>query len=156
MAEPTYTRADLRAEAARQHFELTRDPDHMGVGESMGTEAVPSTNPTHTWEQLLPHDADDGKAYSTATGAVHDLISRAVNLSTWAVEMGVDGLKPSETAFTVSSGEQPIGRIHLAFGPGMSHEMRSGLIASISHAVDAHLRSASSGASLSTHGPGRA
>jgi hypothetical protein len=102
------------------------------------------------------YDADDGKAYSTATDAVHDLISGAVNLSTWAVEMGVDGLKPSETAFTVSSGEQPIGRIHLAFGPGMSQEMWSGLIASISHAVDAHLRSASSGASLSSHGPGRA
>ncbi|MFE9679344.1 hypothetical protein ACFYO5_35400 [Streptomyces sp. NPDC006259] len=155
MAETPYTRADLHAEAARQHFELIRDPDHMGVGESMGTEAVPSTR-THTWEQLLPYDADDGSAFSTATDAVHDLITGAANVSAWAVEMGVDGLKPSDTAFTISSGEQPIGRIHLAFGPGMSHEMRSGLIASISHAVDAHLRSASSGASLSSHRPGRA
>ncbi|MGW1496596.1 hypothetical protein [Streptomyces sp. NPDC002402] len=156
MAEPPYTPADLRTEAARQHFELTRDPDHMGVGESMGTEAVPSTNRTHTWEQLLPYDADDGNAYSTATDAVYDLISGSVNLSAWAVEMGGDGLEPSETAFSISSGEQPIGRIHLAFGPGMSHEMRSDLIASISRAVDAHLRSASCVASLSSHGPGRA
>lgn len=153
MPEPVYAPADLRAEAARQHFELTQDPDHMSVGESMGTETVPSTNRTRTWEQLLPDDADDGEAYRTATDAVHDLISGAANLSAWAVELGVDGLKPSETAFTISSGEQPIGRIHLAFGPGMSHEMRTGLIEGISHALDAHLRSASNGASLSSHGP---
>lgn len=146
MVEPPYTSADLHTEAARQHFELTQDPDHMGVGESMGTEAVPSTNRTLTWEQLLPYDADDGGAYSTATDAIHDLINEAANLSSWAVELGADGLKPSETAITMSGDEQPVARIHLAFGPGISHEMQSGLIASINEAAHTYVRSARSGA----------
>ncbi|MFE2639517.1 hypothetical protein ACFXKF_32945 [Streptomyces scopuliridis] len=146
MVDIPYTPADLRAEAARQHFELTQDPDHMGVGESMGTEAVPSTDRTRTWEQLLPYDADDGRAYSTATDAIYDLIGEAANLSSWAVELGADGLEPSETAITVGGAEQPVARIHLAFESGVSHEMRSGLIASINEAVHAHIRSARSGA----------
>lgn len=146
MVELPYTPADLHAEAARQHFELTQDPDHMCVGESMGTETVPSTDRTRTWQQLLPYEADDGRAYSTATDAIHDLISEAANLSSWAVELGADGLKPSETAITMGGDEQPVARIHLAFESGVSREMRSALIASINEAVHSHIRSVRSDA----------
>ncbi|MET8605567.1 hypothetical protein ABZV92_18695 [Streptomyces rubiginosohelvolus] len=127
----SYTTADLRAEAANQHYNLTCDPDHMGVGESMSTTTIPSTGQTLTWGQLLPADTEDGEAYGAAVDDVHRLIDEAANVSAWAVEIGADGLRPSRTAITLSGVEQPLARVHFAFAPDMTPEMQSDLITSV-------------------------
>lgn len=127
----SYTPADLRAEAANQHYNLSCDPDHMGVGEAMDTETIPSTGQTLTWRQLLPADADDGEAYGAAVDEIHGLIDGAANVSSWAVDIGADGLRPSRTAITLGGAEQPLARVHFAFALDMAPEMQSDLITSV-------------------------
>ncbi|MFD8866056.1 hypothetical protein ACFV1F_17055 [Streptomyces sp. NPDC059590] len=129
MSQP-YTDDDLRAEAARQHAFLTQDPDFVGIGEGMEDGPVHSTStdtdPARTWEELLPYEADGGKAYNTAQRAIHDLISGAADVSEWAINLGADQLEPEDHAITLDGDGKPLVRLHLAFHPDMDDAARQG------------------------------
>ncbi|CAM5391491.1 hypothetical protein STENM36S_06329 [Streptomyces tendae] len=146
MTDHPYTDDDLRAEAARQHATLTEDPDFMGVGEQMEDGWVPSVETTEdgsgrTWKQLLvvedeTGDDEDYAAFGEAQRKIHALINGAADVSAWAVNLGADGLEPStEHAITLNAG-RPIARIHFAFEPGMSEEMRTLLVEGIGDAIN--------------------
>lgn len=101
MSQPKrpYTDADLRAEAARQHHALTSTVDEMFVGEDMERSWVPSVETTEdgsgrTWADLLNPEGDDTAENRAAQESVHHLITRAANVSEWAVALGVAGLTP--------------------------------------------------------------
>jgi hypothetical protein len=155
MTERPYTDEDLRAEAARQHATLLEDPDFMGVGEMMQDSEVASLAPQHaaedidgqpndadgaTWNQLLPPEADNCEAYDLAQNQIYDLIQSAADVSEWAVNLGADGLEPSnEHVITIDGSGKPIARIHFAFEPGMDDDMRTALVQGIGQVIDAHL-----------------
>ncbi|MGW4493814.1 hypothetical protein [Streptomyces sp. NPDC004376] len=146
-SERPYTDDDLRTEAARQHATLTEDPDFTGVGEAMEDSYVESTvideDPDFqpegsTWGELLPYNHDDGAAYNQVQRAIHRLISRAADVSQWAVNLGADGLEPEEHSITLGAGK-PIARIHFAFEPDMPEGMRTALVEGIGQAIADHL-----------------
>jgi len=134
-----YTDEDLRVEAASQHHALTEDPDYMGIGEAMDDDTVASTETSgggKTWGQLLP----DGNDFDAARDAISRLISKAADVSEWAINLGADGLEPSnDHVITLDGDGKPIARIHFAFEPGMPEEMRTALVQGIGQAIDAHL-----------------
>ncbi|MFI8853643.1 hypothetical protein ACIGW3_26105 [Streptomyces sp. NPDC053499] len=126
MTETPYTDEDLRAEAARQHVALTKDPDFMGVGEQMDGRPIPSTivglapesgepsEMSRRWHQL---DEDD---FDAAQRKIHKLISSAADVSAWAVDLGADGLEPEDHTITLDGDDTPLIRVHLAFRSDMS------------------------------------
>ena len=112
-----YTDADLRAEAAAQHANLLRDPDFMGIGERMEGEAIPS-RPDDDWDDL------DREDFDAAQRAIDDLLTRAADLSDWAVNLGADGLHADGRHLTLGPDDAPIVRVHLAFHPDLPQEAR--------------------------------
>ncbi len=135
----TDTDTDLRAEAARQHATLAEDPDFMGVGEMMdgrhvhyeADEAAGCLMPppgTPRWDEL------DEDTFEAAQRSIHDLINGAADVSEWAVELGADGLEPSEQQLTLGRGEPRV-RIHFAFAPDMSETDRRDFVAEIAAAT---------------------
>lgn len=134
MSTRPYTTADLRAEAARQHHTATRDYDLTMVGEEMADEVIPSTADDGLgggrWRDLT---FDDER---TARRAVDALRESAADVSAWAINLGADGLEPSdEHAITVNGDGTPIARVHFAFEPDMTAEMRSALVEGIGNAL---------------------
>jgi hypothetical protein len=146
MTDPTttpYTDEDLRTEAARQHATLTEDPDFMGVGEQMQDTEIESLLPPEEadgaegphWDELLDQDQ-----FGEAQQKIHDLINGAADVSEWAINLGADGLQPSDDhVITLDGDGKPIARIHFAFEPGMPEEMRTALVQGIGQAIDAQL-----------------
>jgi hypothetical protein len=141
-ADRPYTDEDLRTEAARQHALSAEDPDFMGIGERMeGAEIESHTPPAEAdgaegmhWDDLAPHD------FNAAQRSIDDLLTSAADVSEWAINLGADGLEPSdEHLITLGADDKPIARIHFAFEPGMPDEMRTGLVEGIGQAIDAHL-----------------
>lgn len=142
MNDRPYTDEDLRAEAARQHYIATEDPDFMGIGEQMDDRYVryEVVDPEHgdlmppagtpRWDEL-----DEGQ-FEEAQRQIHDLITGAADVSSWAVDLGADGLEPSERSITLGGTEQPTARIHFAFGPGMPDELRTALVEGLAEAID--------------------
>lgn len=133
MNKRIYTDNDLRAEAARQHAELTQDPDFMGIGEQMEGKIIPSTFPgesatretlaaSKSWNQL---DEDE---YDHARKEIHDLITGAADLSRWAVDMGADGLEPDQHVIITEAGKI---RIYFALAPDLPDEPRAAFLSSI-------------------------
>ena len=121
MTDHPYTEDDLRTEAASQHAALLRDPDFMGIGEQMQDE---------TWRSLSEDD------FEAAQRAIDDLLTNAADVSEWALNLGADGLQPSdEHAITLDGNGKPIARIHFAFEPGMPDEMRTALVQGIGEAI---------------------
>ncbi|MFG2826065.1 hypothetical protein ACGFWI_01055 [Streptomyces sp. NPDC048434] len=128
MSEYPYTTADLHAEAARQHATLAEDPDFVGVGERMQWTPIPSRPDDH-WDDL--NEAD----FETAQRAIDDLLTKAADLSDWAITLGADGLQPDEHVLSVGAGEQTIARIHFAFEPDMDDDMRAALVEGLGQAI---------------------
>ncbi|WP_030319662.1 hypothetical protein [Streptomyces flavochromogenes] len=130
-----YTDDDLRAEAARQHAALIEDPDFVGVGEQMADTEIDSLLPPAEadgaqgpcWDDALDEDQFD-----EAQRAVHDLINGAADVSEWAVNLGADGLEPSDQQLHI--GDSRV-RIHFAFAPDMSEVDRRDFVALIASAV---------------------
>lgn len=145
MTDRPYTDEDLRTEAAHQHYTATTDPDFVGIGEQMDGSRIESTvtdpdAPAHTvaggrtWDMLAPDD------YDAAMRSIDNLLGNAADTSTWAVNLGADGLEPSnEHVITIDGGDKPIARIHFAFEPGMDDDMRTALVEGIGQVIDAHL-----------------
>lgn len=145
MTERPYTDDDLRAEAARQLALSTDDPDFMGIGERMDGTPIPSTvrdlepetgeplEISRAWSQLAPEDFD------TAQRAIDDLLTKAADVSEWAVNLGADGLEPD--AHTLQLGEDPGDgnrprvRMHFAFHPDMPDADRDHFVMALSKVV---------------------
>lgn len=125
MTDRPYTDDDLRTEAAAQHYTATTDPDFMGIGEQMDDE---------TWRNLNEDDFD------TAVRAVDKLLGSAADVSRWAIDLGADGLEPSdEHVISLGADDEPIARIHFAFEPGMPDDMRTALVEGIGAALQKYL-----------------
>ncbi|MER7047756.1 hypothetical protein [Streptomyces jumonjinensis] len=145
-ARPPYTDADLRAEAARQHAELAKDPYFMEVGEMMQSAPVAHTVDTSTpvsWRDLLRGTGGD-RQYSEAQGCIHDLICTAADTSAWAIALGIDGLEPEEHTLTVgydpgNGVDTPRVRLHFAFHPDLDHDARTRFVMELSRRVLANL-----------------
>ena len=140
MGNRPYTDDDLRAEAAAQHYTATTDPDFMGIGEQMEDSIVASTEDGDTgltWHELLvPEGGGSYEAYGEAQRAIDDLLGNAADVSRWAIDLGADGLEPSdEHVISLGADDKPIARIHFAFEPGMPDEMRTALVEGIGEAI---------------------
>lgn len=133
-----YTDEDVRVEAARQHHELTTDPDFMGVGESMEGSNVPSSEDAgtaRTWDDVLRENADDYEQYDAVQRQIHDLINGAADVSGWAVNLGADGLEPEDHAISVAGDDTPLVRMHFAFHPDMPDGARQNFVMQLSRAA---------------------
>jgi hypothetical protein len=110
MTDQKPTEADLRAAVARLHAGAANDADDR-------------IRPTvqRLWGAQLDVDQVD-EACDEMTG----LLDRTANLSRWAVDLGVDGLKPVEEHVDIAGA-----RIHFAFDPGVPEEMRASVIAAV-------------------------
>jgi len=141
-----YTDDDLRTEAARQHYVATIDPDFMGIGEQMDGRFISSsvddpdpeqgTEPVtgRTWDSLNPEE------FGKAQRAIDELLGKAADVSTWAIDLGADDLEPSdEHVITIQGNGRPIARIHFAYEPGMPDDMRTSLVEGIGAAIAQHL-----------------
>jgi hypothetical protein len=133
-----YTDDDLRAEAARQHYTATTDPDFMGIGEQMDGSPIESTcfdaagerhEPGLTWDQL------DGQQFGEVQRAIDDLLGKAADVSDWAVNLGADGLEPSPHEVTFDNADGAFVRLHLAFHPSMPEHDRQRFHAGIKQAL---------------------
>ena len=124
MPDQPYTDEDLRAEAARQHANLTQDPDFMGIGERMDDEL---------WQSLTQD------AFDVAQSSICDLITSAANLSEWAVNLGADGLEPDghtiQLGVDPDNGDKPQIRMHFAFAPDMEQADRDQFVLELSKVV---------------------
>ncbi|MFC8423986.1 hypothetical protein ACFUN7_24425 [Streptomyces sp. NPDC057236] len=145
-----YTDDDLRAEAARQHANLTEDPDYVGVGKQMEDAWVPSVETTEDgsarkWGELLDPEQDGTAAYDEAQRKIHDLINGAADTSEWAINLGADSLQPDSHQLTWSAGEQPIVRVHFAFHERMHPEARDYLVTAVGEALQAEMERAAAG-----------
>lgn len=140
MPDLLYNDDDLRHEASRQYALLVEDPDFMGVGEMMQDSEVESLLPPEEadgaegahWDDILDEDQFD-----EAQRKIQNLISDAADVSRWAIDLGADGLEPSNDNITVNGDEKPIVRMQFAFEPSMSEEVRIMFITGIGAALDA-------------------
>ncbi|MFI0268607.1 hypothetical protein [Streptomyces luteogriseus] len=144
MSDRPYTDDDLRAEAARQHAALTEDPDFMGVGEQMEDAPVDHTDDGETsltWGELLvPQGAGASyEAFDEARRKIHALINGAADVSQWAVNLGADGLEPTEHVVQLGvdpgDGDRPRVRMHFAFHPDMPDADRDYFVMGLSKVV---------------------
>lgn len=130
MTDRPYTDEDLRTEAAREIKYTLDNIDTDGLLESSPHELGDGSR----WEQLSEED------WREALRQVDDLVEGAADVSEWAVNLGADGLEPSdEHLITVNGDDKPIIRILFAFEPGMPEEMRTAFVQGIGQAIDAHL-----------------
>jgi len=143
MSDRPYTDDDLRAEAARQHYTATTDPDFMGIGEQMDSSPIESTcfdaagerhEPGLTWDQL------DGQQFGAAQRAIDDLLGKAADVSEWAINLGADGLEPDEHRFTLNAGPKPIIRVHFGFAAELSNDARDAFVQGLGEAAAREMR----------------
>ncbi|MET8404478.1 hypothetical protein [Streptomyces sp900116325] len=127
MTDQPYTIDDLRDAAALMHYSLTIHPNPADA------DAVLSGHPA--WD----HVEVGGDEEDQLRESVVELVSRAADVSAWAVNLGADGLQPEEHQITLGADEKPIARIHFAFEPGMPDEMRTALVEGIGEAIADHL-----------------
>jgi hypothetical protein len=145
VTDKPYTDDDLRAEAARQHYVATIDPDFMGIGEQVDGRFINSsvddpdpgqgTEPVtgRTWDSLNPEE------FGKAQRAIDDLLGKAADVSDWAINLGADGLEPVEHCLSIGADDRPIARVHFAFEPGMPEKMRQSLVMGIATEIAKHL-----------------
>lgn len=138
MPDHPYSDADLRTEAARQHSLILEDADFMGIGERMdGTEiSSPTTEDERgvilgtTWDELPREDFD------AAQRSIDDLLKSAADVSEWAINLGDDGLVPSNGhQLTLDGDSKPFARLHFAFEPDMDERMKNTLVTGIAQAL---------------------
>lgn len=132
MTDQPYTDTDLRAEATRQHADLTRDPDYMGVGEQMeGQEVTPGGE--INWDDYRD------ETFEAAQRSIHDLLTGAADVSQWAIDLGADGLEPTEHTIQLGvdpeDGDRPRIRMHFAFSPDMDDDARTQFVMALSRAI---------------------
>ncbi|MFH8531573.1 hypothetical protein ACH4GE_24520 [Streptomyces tendae] len=134
MPDHPYTDTDLRAEAGLALSALVHLPTVEEIAASLRDSYVPhlhADGDEATWGNLLGQEG-----LTEAARQIRELMIPAAPVGEWAVNLGADGLQPStEHAITLNAG-QPIARIHFAFEPGMSEEMRTLLVEGIGDAIN--------------------
>jgi hypothetical protein len=131
-----YTDEDLRVEAATQHVSLTADPDFMGVSERMQDSPIESTTALvvrplgPTWGEALNEDQFD-----EAQRKIHDLIGGAADVSSWAIDLGADGLEPEDHTLSVDGDDKPLVRLHCAFHPDLDDSARASFMLGLARAL---------------------
>lgn len=136
MTDLPYTDEDLRAEAARQYYISTTDPDFMGIGEQMDGAQIASRYQGDddadgiTWDEALTREE-----FGTAQRAIDDLLGKAADVSEWAVDLGADGLTPVEHSITVGTPDDPQIRIHFAFAASQTPEQQAAFVNAIAHRI---------------------
>lgn len=135
MTDLPYTDADLRHEAARQLKNATEDPDFMGIGEQMTGTVIPSRQgqPRACW-----HDLDDleGDAFGDAMRAIDGLLSKAADLSAWAIDLGADDLEPTGHLIEIDGPDGEVAvRVHFAFAAAMPSPLRDEVVVDLTNAI---------------------
>lgn len=136
MTNQPYDQDDLRAEAARQHSSLVEDTDFVGVGEQMeGQEVTPGGGVT--WGDFSE------ETYDRAQREIHELITKAADLSQWSVQLGADGLEPDshflQLGVDPGTGDKPRVRIQFAFAPEMTGPDRDAFVVGLSKVIAENL-----------------
>jgi hypothetical protein len=132
-----YTDDDLRTEAARQLAALAQDHDFMGIGEQMlGTEIPSKLPPAEAdgaegmhWDDLPDDDFD------AAQHSIDDLLTKAADLSEWAIGLGADELEPGGYVLKIGSAARQIARVHFAFDPGLPEPVRASLVEGLAQTI---------------------
>ncbi|KJK40252.1 hypothetical protein UK15_07850 [Streptomyces variegatus] len=122
MTDQPYTDDDLRAEAVK----YTSDEwDSLAISEDL-SERDP-------WRSLGPDQ------FKIACGKVVDLATEALDLSTWAVNLGADGLQATDHTVQLGvdpgDGDRPRVRLHFAFHPDMPDADRDHFVMALSKVV---------------------
>jgi hypothetical protein len=120
MTDHPYTDDDLRTEAAREIKYTLDNVDTDGLLEA----STYRLRDGSSWEEL------DEDRWHTAMRAVDALVEGAADTSAWAVNLGADGLVPSGEHVDIADGRIGV-RIHFAFHPDMSAEMRASVVAAV-------------------------
>ena len=139
MTDRPYTDEDLRHEAAICLLALSTTPGVVDIRRWLTGAYIESRRNDDrsgpTWGDLLTEDE-----LVEVSGKVHALAENAAHITQWAVNLGADGLQPSDAhVITLDGDGKPIARIHFAFEPGMDDEMRTDLVQGIGDAINAHL-----------------
>ena len=124
MTDRPYTDEDLRTEAASQYATALRDPDFMGIGEQMDDV---------TWRSLGPDD------FEAAQRSVDDLLTKAADVSEWAIDIGAEGLEPLDSVLSMQTSTGPLVRIHFAVRPDMPDDMRNALVEGLAMEIAKYL-----------------
>lgn len=138
MTDQPYTDDDLRDAAALMHYSLTIQPNPVDA------DAVLSGHPAWVHVEVGSDEEDQLRE------SVVELVSKAADVSAWAVNLGADGLEPEDHSITIGAVGKPIARIHFAFEPGMPDEMRDALVEGIGEAIADHLPGVASAATGET------
>lgn len=128
MTDLPYTDADLRAEAARQHKTLTEDPDFMGISERMQDQEITPDGGV-AWGDFSDATVD------AAQRTIHDLITNAADVSEWAINLGVAGLRPGPSYAIVCRGQHDVA-VQIATTDLLTDAAREALMPAIRQAVD--------------------
>lgn len=128
MTDQPYTNDDLRAAAALMHYGLTTEPNPADA------DAALSVNPR--WLLVEPFSEYEEELRE----ATVELVSKAANVSDWAVGLGIDKLEPEEHNVTLKAAERPIVRIHFAFAPEMPEDAREAFVMSLGQGAARALR----------------
>jgi hypothetical protein len=107
----------------------------MGIGEQMDGTPIPSTvvdlepetgeplEMSRAWSHLPQED------FEAAQRSIDTLLTRAADVSDWAVNLGADGLEPHADTVDIPTENGEIGvRILFAFHPKMTPKMRKIII----------------------------
>ena len=121
MTDRPYTDADLHTEAARQHHELTTDPDFGGIGKQMDDEM---------WRSLNEDDFD------AATRSIDGLLANAADVSEWAIKLGVAKLTPHEPYAVYGTTGGWLTAVQVATSDDLTGAARVELLAAIHKAVE--------------------
>lgn len=131
MTDHPYTDDDLRHEAARQHAEVLRAPDPLEVGDEMQGRPIASrAGDTHTvrWGQL------SGDDFHNARNEIHQLLNGAVDVSRWAVNLGVCHLERT-TELAWGHGTSWDLAVQIAHRPGISDDLHNAIVGAVRGAV---------------------
>jgi len=131
MPEQPYTEDDLRAEAARQHDELTVDTELEDVGERMVN--APIASRSHWSSQAWWHSLSEADQ-ATAQEQVHSLITGAADVSEWAVYLGADGVEPAGLFWLGDPGARRAA-VMFAFATDMSDDDRQDFVRQLTSAL---------------------
>jgi hypothetical protein len=129
-----YTDNDLQAQAALCLSALSTSPTVADILRWLPGAYVEGRS-GNTWGDVL-----DNAGLATVARKIHALIGDAgnavggLNAARWLIDLGADGLEPSEQQLTLGAGEPRV-RIHFAFAPDMSETDRRDFVAEIAAAT---------------------
>jgi hypothetical protein len=122
---PEYTEDDLKDAASVVFAALVTDVDRVRVAELIADEEVTSLAPQDapddvhgvTWSGLLEDEGDETPEYTEAAERVHGLVTKAADVSEWAVNLGASGMTPLDAVVDIVFDGAPGVRLMFAINP---------------------------------------